>query len=77
MVLSLQHAIRLHSPVAGLTIQQAVRFSRTTKLKDGTQGGVSISLTVAVVGATGAVGNEFLRLFEERNFPLANFKTVG
>ncbi len=26
---------------------------------------------VAVVGATGAVGEEFYRLFEEHNFPIA------
>jgi aspartate-semialdehyde dehydrogenase len=35
---------------------------------------VSQGLNVAIVGATGAVGNEFLRLFEERNFPIASLK---
>jgi aspartate-semialdehyde dehydrogenase len=38
---------------------------------------VSQGLNVAVVGATGAVGNEFLRLFEERNFPIANLKLLA
>jgi aspartate-semialdehyde dehydrogenase len=44
---------------------------------------VSISYNVAIVGATGAVGGEFLRLFAERNFPvgklslLASERSVG
>jgi aspartate-semialdehyde dehydrogenase len=44
---------------------------------------VSSGLSVAVVGATGAVGREFLRLFEERRFPvrelrlLASARSVG
>jgi aspartate-semialdehyde dehydrogenase len=38
---------------------------------------VSQGLNVAIVGATGAVGNEFLRLFEERNFPIANLKLLA
>lgn len=44
---------------------------------------VQTGLNVAVVGATGAVGQEFLRLFEERNFPvrsltlLASERSVG
>lgn len=29
---------------------------------------------VAVLGATGAVGQEFIRLFEERNFSFASLK---
>lgn len=32
---------------------------------------------VAVVGATGAVGNEFLRLFEERSFPVAKLTLLA
>ncbi|HJP81891.1 MAG TPA: aspartate-semialdehyde dehydrogenase [Fimbriimonadaceae bacterium] len=32
---------------------------------------------VAVVGATGAVGTEFLRLFEERGFPVAGLKLLA
>ena len=32
---------------------------------------------VAIVGATGAVGNEFLRLFEERNFPISGLKLLA
>lgn len=32
---------------------------------------------MAIVGATGAVGNEFLRLFEERNFPIASLKLLA
>lgn len=35
------------------------------------------ALGVAVVGATGAVGNEFLRLFEERNFPVGDLKLLA
>ncbi len=49
----------------------------------GYQSGVNRDLTVAVVGATGAVGGEFLRLFESRRFPvgrlllLASARSVG
>lgn len=32
---------------------------------------------MAVVGATGAVGNEFLRLFEIRNFPVASLRLLA
>lgn len=44
---------------------------------------VTTKIQVAVVGATGAVGSEFLRLFQERSFPvgrlslLASAKSVG
>jgi len=44
---------------------------------------VNNGLSVAIVGATGAVGQEFLRLFEERGFPvrclrlLASERSVG
>jgi aspartate-semialdehyde dehydrogenase len=38
---------------------------------------VASGFNVAVVGATGAVGNEFLRLFEERNFPIAGLKLLA
>ncbi len=34
-------------------------------------------LAIAIVGATGAVGNEFLRLFEERNFPISSIKLLA
>lgn len=33
--------------------------------------------SVAVVGATGAVGGEFLRLFDERNFPIRELKLLA
>ena len=32
---------------------------------------------VAILGATGAVGQEFLNLIEERNFPFANLKMLA
>lgn len=32
---------------------------------------------VAILGATGAVGAEFLRLIEERNFPFAELKLLA
>ena len=32
---------------------------------------------VAILGATGAVGQEFLNLIEERNFPFANLKLLA
>ena len=32
---------------------------------------------VAVLGATGAVGQEFIRLFEERNFSFASLKLLA
>lgn len=32
---------------------------------------------VAVLGATGAVGQEFIRLFEERNFQFASLKLLA
>lgn len=34
-------------------------------------------LSVAVVGATGAVGGEFLRLFAERKFPISKLKLLA
>lgn len=34
-------------------------------------------LTVAVVGATGAVGGEFLRLFESRRFPVGGLRLLA
>lgn len=34
-------------------------------------------VSVAVVGATGAVGQEFLRLFEQRNFPVGKLKLLA
>lgn len=34
-------------------------------------------LTVAVVGATGAVGGEFLRLFESRHFPVGDLRLLA
>jgi len=38
---------------------------------------VSNGFSVAVVGATGAVGGEFLRLFSERNFPISTLKLLA
>jgi aspartate-semialdehyde dehydrogenase len=38
---------------------------------------VSNGLNVAVVGATGAVGQEFLRLFESRSFPVASLRLLA
>jgi aspartate-semialdehyde dehydrogenase len=35
------------------------------------------SLSVAVVGATGAVGREFLRLFESRGFPISELRLLA
>jgi aspartate-semialdehyde dehydrogenase len=35
------------------------------------------SYRVAVLGATGAVGAEFLRLFDERNFPISSLKLLA
>lgn len=32
---------------------------------------------VAILGATGAVGQEFLRLMEERNFPFGELKMLA
>lgn len=43
----------------------------------GTTLGVSQSYSVAIVGATGAVGGEFLRLFEQRNFPIRSLKLLA
>lgn len=38
---------------------------------------MSDSLSVAVVGATGAVGGEFLRLFSERRFPVGELRLLA
>jgi len=38
---------------------------------------MSRNLHVAVVGATGAVGTEFLRILEQRNFPLASLRLLA
>jgi aspartate-semialdehyde dehydrogenase len=38
---------------------------------------VSQSYSVAIVGATGAVGGEFLRLFAERKFPIRDLKLLA
>ncbi len=34
-------------------------------------------LSVAIVGATGAVGREFLKIFESRNFPVGSLKLLA
>ena len=34
-------------------------------------------LNVAIVGATGAVGQEILKVMEERNFPYKNLKLLA
>ena len=38
---------------------------------------VAHKLTVAIVGATGAVGREFLKIFEAHNFPVGNLKLLA
>jgi aspartate-semialdehyde dehydrogenase len=38
---------------------------------------VTKPLNVAIVGATGAVGTEFLRLFESRNFPVQDLRLLA
>jgi len=38
---------------------------------------VSKGLAVAVLGATGAVGQEFLKLFEARHFPIADLRLLA
>ena len=43
----------------------------------GINSGVSKGLNVAIVGATGAVGQEFLRLFEARSFPVASLRLLA
>src|SRR5437764_15093582 len=36
-----------------------------------------MSVNVAIVGATGAVGQEFLTVLAERNFPIKNLKLLA
>lgn len=36
-----------------------------------------MSVNVAIVGATGAVGQEFLAVLAERNFPIKNLKVLA
>ena len=36
-----------------------------------------MSVNVAIVGATGAVGQEFLNVLAERNFPIRNLKLLA
>ncbi len=36
-----------------------------------------MSVNVAIVGATGAVGQEFLNVLAERNFPIKNLKVLA
>jgi aspartate-semialdehyde dehydrogenase len=38
---------------------------------------VKQGVNVAIVGATGAVGGEFIRLFEERNFPVKELRLLA
>jgi len=38
---------------------------------------VPSNFTVAIVGATGAVGREFLKIFESHNFPVGNLKLLA
>ncbi len=38
---------------------------------------MSKELAVGVVGATGAVGREMLKVLEQRNFPLTRIKTLA
>jgi len=44
---------------------------------DGITFGVIMSVNVAIVGATGAVGQEFLTVLAERNFPIKNLKLLA
>ena len=37
----------------------------------------SSSPNVAIVGVTGAVGQEFLRVLEQRNFPIGNLRLLA
>src|SRR5512133_274589 len=39
--------------------------------------GEAMAVNVAVVGATGAVGEEFLTVLAERNFPIKNLKLLA
>ena len=34
-------------------------------------------MNIAIVGASGAVGQEFLRVLDEQNFPIDNLKLFG
>src|SRR5690606_19462041 len=43
----------------------------------GTQGEISVEPTVAVIGATGAVGDVFLRVAAERNLPMKKLKLLA
>ena len=38
---------------------------------------MSVNYKVAIAGATGAVGVEFLKLLEERNFPVAELRLLA
>lgn len=38
---------------------------------------MSYGFNVAIVGATGAVGNEFLKLFDERDFPVKSLRLLA
>src|ERR1700677_3726192 len=40
-------------------------------------GEMPMSVNVAIVGATGAVGQEFLTVLAERNFPIGNLKLLA
>src|SRR5579884_4169761 len=51
--------------------------SKRTTAFSGYHLGVKTGYSVAVVGATGAVGQEFLRLFVERDFPVASLKLLA
>ena len=41
------------------------------------QGKTTMSKRVAIMGATGAVGTEFLKILEQRDFPLADLKLLA
>ncbi len=41
------------------------------------QKSINMKLNIALVGASGAVGTEFLKLFELRNFPIKNLKLLS
>src|SRR3982751_970621 len=51
-----------------------VSFHRSRKRRTGA---CRMSVNVAIVGATGAVGQEFLTVLAERDFPIRNFKLLA
>jgi aspartate-semialdehyde dehydrogenase len=67
--------VLLTSPGLDLYKQLRIRAGNFVTLFHG--GNMSASLTVAVVGATGAVGREMLSTLESRNFPASTFVALA